>query len=58
MKKFLLLSAMVCVLAPAEMALASSKPLANINLLSLFTKKAKKAQPKFRPQSPAVYKIK
>ena len=58
MKKILLLLALVCVLAPVEMALASSKPLASINFISFFNKKAKKAQPKFRPQSSAVYKIK
>jgi len=58
MKKFLLLLAVVCILAPAEMALASSKQLGSVNLISLFSKKTKKAQPKFRPMSKGVYKIK
>ena len=58
MKKFLLLLAVVCVLAPAEMAFASSKQLASVNLISLFSKKTKKSQPKFRPMSKGVYKIK
>lgn len=57
MKKFLLLLAMVCFLAPVVTVSAASTTNTNF-IISFFSKKTKKAQPKFRPQSRAVYKIK
>ena len=61
MKKVILLIVLVCFLAPTVMVSAASKANTETNLIfSLFNKKAKKKkqQPKFRPQSKGVYKVK
>ncbi len=57
MKKLLLLIAIICFLAPVTMTTAASKATAKSTIFSFFGKKDK-PQPKFRPQSKGVYKIK
>jgi len=59
MKKVLLLLVLVCFLAPTVMVSAASKATTETNFIfSFFSKKDKKQQPKFRPQSKAVFKVK
>ena len=57
MKKFLLLLAVVCFLAPLEMASAASKGHSVRSFISSLFGKKEKPQPKFRPMSRGVYKI-
>jgi hypothetical protein len=59
MKKVLLLLVLICFFAPAVTVSAAPKANTETNvILSFFNKKAKKQQPKFRPQSKAVFKVK
>lgn len=58
MKKFLLLLAVVCILAPVEMASAATKANTFGSFISSIFGKKEKPQPKFRPMPKSVFKIK
>ena len=58
MKKLLLLLAMVCFLAPMNLATAGSKGNSVSNFISAVFGKKEKPQPKFRPMPKSVYKVK
>jgi hypothetical protein len=58
MKKFLLLLAMVCILAPVGMATAASTTTTFGTFISSIFGKKEKPQPKFRPMPKSVFKIK